>query len=175
MLAVFVGVVWWIYSLYLAPPDLTESILGDIVVSEPAAPREPPEGRPAPTGTFETWAQEASAKVAGEVDDDFRKVHAATSLLGGTQQLADLLEDLADPQFAQRPPDAPGAEEPIVQPYESQYEAFYDECLETIKQNVDADEADRDGVFEAAERWADEKRAPLEKQLGEQLQLPLGL
>jgi hypothetical protein len=163
--------VWWVLRTVQEVPD---ALIREIV-EDPTPVAPPPR---ADEGTFDDWATEASAAMAKKIDALQRKAYAATAMLTQARANVDLLKALAEPDpFRQKSNEKdPTLEAPAEpEPYESQYEPLCEECLKYIRDNVSPEGADRDAVWEAAQRWADTKQAPLEDQLEKQLQDQLGL
>ena len=171
--------VWLAWRGYSAIRSFVNSVtepVEAILDNEPPPPREPPESKPAPSGSFESWAQKASAAMATEIDDQYRKAHLATSLLSKSPEGMDLLEGLLGTRPRRQPPDdREPRKEPKSGAYESQYESLYEQCLAYVRKNVAADGADPDDVRKAARRWANDKKASLDKEVGDRLGISLDL
>jgi len=161
--------------------DAVESLTVELTTQEhPPQDRkvEKPPPKAATPEEMQRYMQEAAAARAKEIDELYRKVHLARTLLERTQQSADLLQSLAEghleaaPKTKAKPVPAAKTED---HSYQSQYKPLYDECLAYIRQNVAAGELDPAKVQDLAHRWAEGKRAALEAGLEEQLQNQLGL
>ena len=95
-------------------------------------------------------------------------------MLKQAQANTDLIQSLAQGQFPE-PGELPqSAAAPETAPYQSQYEGLFNECLEYLRQGVPEPSA-REEVVAAAERWAAEKRKPLEEHMQGVVSDPLGL
>jgi len=178
--AVVVGWQLWTRS-HRALDDAVESLAVELTAQEqPPQDRkvEKPPPKAATPEEMQQYMQEAAAAAAKQVDELYRKVHLARSLLERTQQSADLLRSLAEghledaPKTKTKPPPAAKTED---RSYQSQYKPLCDECLAYIRQNVAVGELDAAKVQDLAGRWAEGKRAALEAGLEEQLQKQLGL
>jgi len=200
VVAAVVGWQWWSRT-HRKLDEVVESLAVELTKQDQPPPDRKVE-KPPPKGAtpeeMQRSMQEAAAAAAKQVDELYRKVHLARSLLERTQQSADLLRSLAEGHLEAAPktnpsPPAPlpasGARGERIGPaakpvpaaptedrsYQSQYKPLYDECLAYIRQNVPAGEFDVVKVQDLASRWAEGKRAALEAGLEEQLQKQLGL
>jgi hypothetical protein len=180
VVAVVVGWQLWRRS-HRALDDAVESLAVELTTQgQPPQDRkvEKPPPKAATPEQLQQYMQEAAAARAKEIDELYRKVHLARSLLERTQQSADLLRSLAEghledaPKTKTKPPPAAKTEDPS---YQSQYKPLCDECLAYIRQDVAVGELDAAKVQDLAGRWAEGKRAALEAGLEEQLQKQLGL
>jgi len=179
VVAVVVG--WQLWRSHRALDDAVESLAVELTAQEqPPQDRkvEKPPRKAATSEEMQRCMQEVAAARAKEIDELYRKVHLARSLLERTQQSADLLRSLAEghleavPKTKTKPAPAAKTED---RSYQSQYKPLYDECLAYIRQNMAAGELDAAKVQDLASRWAEGKRAALEAGLEEQLQKQLGL
>ncbi len=162
---------WWWFGRNREPTPPPEEVAKQTGPAQPPAEPEPPK-EDADSEEIVKLMQEASAAMAKDLDDLYRKVHLAQSLLDRTQQSVNVLKALVDDPLG-APIDTqqlPNAQEE-AEPYKSQYEALYKECWTYINENHPTGPLDRSTIWDAARRWADGKRAPLEEQLGNRLGL----
>jgi hypothetical protein len=183
LISIVAGVVGW--QLWRRANRALDNAVESLAV-ELTAQEQPPQNRKGEETTrkaatpeeMQQYMQEAAAAAAKQVDELYRKVHLAKSLLERTEQSADLLRSLAEgdleaaPKTKTKPAPAAKTED---QSYQSQYKPLYDECLAYIRQNIAAGELDCAKVRDLADGWMAGKRAALEAQLEEQLQKQLGL
>jgi len=175
-------VAWQVWKRsHSALDDAVGSLAVELTKQDQPPPPRKAENPPPKTATpeeMQRYMQEAAAARAKEIDDLYRKIHLARSLLEQTQQSADLLRSLteghleATPKTKAKPVPAPKTED---HSYQSLYKPLYDECLAYIRQNVAAGELDPAKVQDLANRWAEGKRAAMEAGLEEQLQKQLRL
>ncbi len=146
-----------IKSMLSAPADRPQ---------EPIA-AEPAEAETATPEEMQQCMEEAAAAAAKQVDDSHRKVHAVNTLLGQADQSMDLIRALAEGNLDAIPEAEPAAETED-RSYQSQYQPLYEECLAYLRTNVPAAEFDRSKVRDLADRWAEAKLQPLQKELEKQ-------
>lgn len=144
---------------------------------EPAAPA-PVASVPEPPAITaeqrEAWRNDSATTAARQIDDLQRQVHSVDMMLKQAQANTDLIQSLAQGKFPE-PGELPqSAAATEAAPYQSQYEGLFNECLEYLRQSVPEPSA-RDEVVAAAERWAAEKRKPLEEHMQGVVSDPLGL
>lgn len=137
------------------------------VVSAPQPPAITAEQR-------EAWRNDAAVAAARQIDDLQRQVHSVDVMLKQAQANTDLIQSLAQGQFPE-PGELPqSAAATEAAPYQSQYEGLFQECLEYLRQGV-LEPSGREEVVAAAERWAAEKRRPLEEHMQGVVSDPMGL
>lgn len=164
---------WWLWNSW---QKAAESLLDELTIEEPVSKPAPPPSPPAASQDYEAWAEEASAAMARDVDEVYRQMHLASSLLGQAEKKVDILKSLTDPKWGQEPSEEPPAPAPDApDAYESQYDPLHAECLKYVRAKVPPGDASREAVWEAARQWAEAKRAPVEKQLQELVPKQLGL
>lgn len=165
LIAVIIVWQWWGKTKSVLNSDVG-SLAEELAIPSEAVPQ-PPKGKPTTPEEMEQWTKEAAAEMAKRVDDLYRKVHLAQSILNRAQDSADLIQSLLDGDLSPRPKGKPaGRPATVDEPYQSQYDTLYKECLAYIRQNTSKDELDRDRVWGVARSWADNKQAALEEQLG---------
>jgi len=143
------------------------------VVTQPLTPPPAPEPPPAPPpGPAPPSAEQiaaakhvAAVAAARSVDERFARDDAAIRQLDQVQQYAELSRALsagADPlkrtEAEKHPP-------PAREPYRSQYQTLYAECLAWLDAHVPAEVTDLRQIDAAAATWAESKRSPVEQQL----------
>ncbi len=114
-----------------------------------------------------------AAAAARQIDDLQRQVHSVDVMLKQAQANTDLIQSLAQGKFPE-PAELPQSAATEAAPYQSQYEELLKECLEYLRQGV-PEPSTREEVVAAAERWAAEKRKPLEEHMQGVVSDPLGL
>jgi hypothetical protein len=122
----------------------------------------------------EAWTSEAAAAAARQIDDLQRQVHSVDMMLKQAQANTELIQSLAQGNFPE-PAAAPASPpETAAPPYQSQYESLLKECLDYVRKAV-PEPSSRDEAAQGAERWAAEKRKPLEEHMQGVVSDPLGL
>ena len=173
LIAVVALAVKW--PLSPAADPLEEATIRTQPPGEQTTPAGRAEAEAATPEARETWIKETSAAMAKEVDDAYRKTHLAMSLLGRAHQNVDLIRSLAEiaPVRGRQSDPAP-TPAPDDKPYQSKYDSLYKECLAYVRSNVSSGDPGPAEIRAAARRWADDKLAPLEQQLENELGKQLG-
>ena len=109
--------------------------------------------------------------MAQHVDDRMRENHPLDSLIGDTQQMADLYQALADGNLDAIPEEELSVEPAGAKPYESQYEALYQECFAYVEKNLTRGPCTREEVWNVARQWATERPGSITEQLRRQLEI----
>ena len=162
--------VWWAMKTARQVTDQVESVVGELVPQETV---ELPEEPVAPTlDELRAYAREVSAAMAKKVDNYYRQAHMAASLITSTKETNEMIQALAGGDLDAIPDSVPATPlETITGSYESQYDALLLECAKYLGENIKADEKDTSKILKLAEKWAEDKIAAYDKQLGKQLGL----
>jgi hypothetical protein len=176
VLLVFAVVVLLVWQLVIKPFQADQAAVKSAIdgltvqtrpIEMPPAPPAPAETPPTPE-EIQQWMEEAAAAAAKEVDSSYRLLHQASA---GMKQFEQSLDFQRDPLGKPGDQLTPPAE---VEPYESQYEALYEECITELRKEISAGKVDRARVWDSARHWAEGKQAAWGEQLPGQLLEGLG-
>ncbi|MCX7424819.1 MAG: GYF domain-containing protein [Planctomycetia bacterium] len=153
------------------------------LVTEPLAPAPvEPEAQPGPVVDKPTPEQvaacmkDSAAAMAREVDQRFEREYNAVAQLAQLQGDTEAIRSLAEEGFGRpskkEPGKTPSAPPPARQPYLSQYDALYRECLAYLQARFGQNAKSLAEIQDAARQWASEKHSALESQLLKGLSTP---
>jgi len=160
-----------VYALSRAlDADQVESVVAEFIPEEVVELPEEPDD---PTlEELRAYAWEVSAAMAKKVDNYYRQAHMAASLITSTKETSEMIQALAGGDLDAIPDSVPAAPlETLTGSYESQYKALYAECGKHLGENIHKDEKDTSKILEVGQKWAEDKIAAYDKQLGKQLGL----